>query len=341
MLYEEDPVKYRYLKVWRGVKVIAPPAGQNWEYAVRILGVYDNIPVGQRMSFADNMAFLRREYEDNYMPLSGLGGFKEPEAENKKAFRKEIQTIFGLRQPGSTANAVIGLVARSNAMYDLVRKILTGDVKESSEPFNTLGGPMTLHVFAQLSDEICIELLEKVVDRKMTVQQAGNKAKELKEIATAREFVISACRKKFPKRTREWTTWAHFTEEWPTLDDFADQVKGYFVKQGRKRLEIEGLAHQVELVITSYDKQREEGDEKAPAQIDIENVPCLKVGLEDPAVFLASFGTQYFVMLNCTTEAASRYLHPHDYGQFFVHFVLFVWYFFHHDNLFPFRLFFA
>ena len=159
------------------------------------------------MSFADNMAFLRREYETKYMPLNGEGGFKDPEAENKKLFRKEVQTVLGLAAAGVATTAAVGLLARSNTMYDLVRKVLTGDVKPAPEPFNPLGGAMALYVFAQLSDEICIELLEQVVERKITVQQAGTRAKELKEIAMARDFIMQACRTKYTKRTKEWKTW--------------------------------------------------------------------------------------------------------------------------------------
>jgi hypothetical protein len=311
----ENPTKWGNLKYWRGVKVLAPPAGDYWEYAIKILGIYDNIPVGQRMSFADNMAFLRREYETKYMPLTGEGGFKDPEGENKKLFRKEVQTVLGLASAGGATTAAVGLLARSNTMYDLVRKVLTGDVKPAPEPFNPLGGAMTLYVFAQLPDEICIELLEQVVERKITVQQAGSRAKELKEIAMARDFIMQACRTKYTKRTKQWKTWKDFVDEWPKLDGFADQCKGYFARAGRKRLELDGLKHQINLLLEDLDKQEEEVGSEQPVAIDPDILPFLLVGIDDEKVFVAAHGAQYFVLLNCTTESASKYISAREYGN--------------------------
>ena len=62
-----------HLLNWANVKVIAPPAGPGWVWCVKILGFYDNLPFGKRMSFADNMIFLRREYVDLYQREDGVG----------------------------------------------------------------------------------------------------------------------------------------------------------------------------------------------------------------------------------------------------------------------------
>ena len=68
MAAEKEELKY--LEKWSGVRVIAPPEGEYWVNAVRILGFYDNLPVATEMSFADKMIFLRRDYVDNFADAS-------------------------------------------------------------------------------------------------------------------------------------------------------------------------------------------------------------------------------------------------------------------------------
>jgi hypothetical protein len=150
MLAIENPQEYKDIVHWHNVRVIAPPAGEVWEHAVKILGIYDNLPFGQRMMFGDNMAFLRREFVTKYMSDTGYG-FREPETENRKAFRTTVSQLLQIdpTTQASKLSASFAILSKPHEVYDLVKKIIVSDVKNPDDgEWKPLGSCQTIHAFA-------------------------------------------------------------------------------------------------------------------------------------------------------------------------------------------------
>ena len=325
-LAREQPDEMGDMLIWDNVKVIAPPGGSMWVDCVRILGIMDNLPFGRRLGFADHMTFLRREYVEKYMPAEGHG-FRKPASENARKFRETCRKVFGISGTSSKLTAAIGLLSRSHAVYDLVHKVIVGDVKEHpTQLFVPLGSPMTIHCFAQLPDDLCIELLLKVVNREIQISDANKQGKELLHIAAAREFVISVARKAFPKRTRDFEIWAHYSAEWPNLEDLIGRSLGYFQKSGKsKRQNIPYLETETIETMKSWDRLK--AGTALEEKVDRDYLPFLKAAVGEEKCFVTHFQSQYFVLLNCTTEGASQFLKPREYGQSFFQF-FFIFFFF-------------
>ena len=191
---------------WSGVKVIAPPAGAKWVSCVRILGFYDNLPFGTRLSFAEQMKFLRREYVTRYMPRDGHG-FKNL-GPDRKALRKKVEAILQTHH-SQTVTSAMHLLVRPPAIYTLINRILVGDVKNPEIPFCTLGGPTTLHHLAPLPDDMVESLLLQVIDRKIGLAEANIQAKNVRALCCAREHTMRFLRTLEPARTKDMIDWDH------------------------------------------------------------------------------------------------------------------------------------
>ena len=107
-----------------------------------------------------------------------------------------------------------------------------------------------------------------------------------------------------PKITKDFSQRSHFTEEWPTLEDLAESCR-----QAAPRSR----------VLSGDDAawELQKGGDLSPQIVDRDNnLPFLRVEVEERRVFVARCGTLYFVLLNCTTESASQWIKPHPYGIF-------------------------
>ena len=224
----------KYLEKWSGVRVIAPPEGEYWVNAVRILGFYDNLPVATEMSFADKMIYLRRDYVDNFADSSGEG-YRPPIADMKKGFRQAVSKILRTNTP-SVLTPTVAFLTRPPAVWDLIKMVLTGDVKKKKTlPFNNPTSCNTIHALSPLPNDLVTELLKQIVSREVTCSQANNKAKELRATALAREYILDTAKKHHPKATKDFKNWGHLIKQWPQLDHVADTAVGYFKKKNRQQ----------------------------------------------------------------------------------------------------------
>jgi len=229
----EEEEDFEWVLKWSGVKVLCPPEGQRWVNSVRILGFYDNLKFGKQMTFAEDMAYLRREYVSKYMTTDGKG-YKEPVSKNKAAFRKKISAVLQTKH-SQTIGSAEGLLARPPSTYGLIRRVLNGDVEKPEIPFNTVGGATTLHHLACLPNNLVEGYLLKVIKRETTTHEVNLEAKRSRAIALAREHISRYCKKHYPKETKDFYDWDHFTKLWPTLEQVADQAKGYWQIRGGER----------------------------------------------------------------------------------------------------------
>ena len=268
----EESEENAWMVEWTGVKVIAPPAGAKWVSCVRILGFYDNLPFGTRLSFAEQMKYLRREYVTRYMPRSGYG-FKNP-GPDRKALRKKIEAILQTHH-SQTVTSAMQLLVRPPAIYTLINRILVGDVKNPEVPFCTLGGPTTLHHLAPLPDDMVESLLLQVIDRKIGLAEANMQAKNVRALCCAREHTMRYLRTIEPARTKHMIDWDHFTKVWPTLEEVADKARGYWLNQkGKVRpKQLPALDRQIEARIKWDDEMKAGKMAGVTAQRD--NVPFL------------------------------------------------------------------
>ena len=324
-LAEEDK-KYEWVLKWHGVKVLVPPAGRRWENAVRILGFHDNLKQGLQMTFAESMEFLRREYVEKYMLESGKG-YKEPAAASKAAFRKRIAAVLETDH-SQTIQTAEGLLARPPATYTLVRRVLKGDVEKPEIPFNPVGGATTLHHLAKMPNSILEGYLLQVVQRKHTTSEVNAEAKASRSLSLAREHIARYLHKHYPEETEEFEDWAHFTQKWPTLEALADLSRSYWhnPKGKAKERSLPELDRSIERKIKAYQDLKE-----GKAATGGADVPFLTAPATEEKVVVLRFQNLQFVLLNCQTEAASKWLKPHDFGLFllllvfFLMFVLLVW----------------
>ena len=148
--------------IWEGCKVIAPPGGEDWEHRVQILGYYDNVPFGKRITFYEQMVFCRRKYQQSWMHPSGHG-LRHPAKQMKTEMRKYIRSIFGQSDPA--VQAVMGLLHRPQSVWLKVVQIMKGDVQASPDKkeFKRLTSCHSLHSCSGLPDDMCEALLTRII----------------------------------------------------------------------------------------------------------------------------------------------------------------------------------
>ena len=308
----KEKEEFKYLEKWSGVRVIAPPAGEVWINAVRILGFYDNLPVQTEMTFADKMTYLRREYLDKFADADGTG-YRPPIHDMTKGFRNVVSQIIRTTT-SSVLSPTIRLLTRPEAVWALIKQVLTGKVKKAKEiPFNNPTSANTLHAFSPLPDDLVTELLKQIINREVTCSQANTKAKELRATALAREHILNFAKKHYPKATKTFTAWEHVLKKWPSLEQVADSAVGYFRKKpALSRQHLPALEKDVLANIKLFEAiSRREID---PQTVDREEFPWLTAPVAEPRVFVTSVGTMTFILLNCKTESASAWLQPREYG---------------------------
>ena len=310
-LAEEDP-ENEWMLIWSGVKVICPPEGRRWENSVRILGYYDNLQFGTRLSFAEQMAWLRREYVDKYMREDG-DGYIDPVV-HKKAFRKKIAAVLQSSH-AQTVQSAEGLLVRPPALYSLVRRILNGEVDHPEIPFSALGGSTSLHFLATMPNDVFEGLLKDIISRENTCTEANMRAKKGRALAFAREHIARTLKKKFPLETKNLKDWDHFTEKWPRFEELADKAEGYWTNHRGKAKEriLPFLDEAIEAQFIAY---RGKAQGKVSSVVgDRKKIPFLSAPQTEEKVHVLRFQHLHFVLLNCSTEAASKWLEPHEYGQ--------------------------
>ena len=301
-------------KIW-SVKVIAPPAGKDWDERIRTLGYFDNLPFGTRLSLRDKMLYIRRDFVDNHSDTSG--NWLEPVEEHKANFRKYLKTYLGSTS-SQTLQSWQGLICRPSNLWSMVLKIMDPTKVHNlpGEDYRPLKAPNSVHALASLPNEQMHDLLKKIIKRELTVKAANADAKRLKSVCNCREHIIYIAQQKDPKRTKNLEDWSHFTNLWPSLGELAYNYQGYFANQkGRsKRVNVPGLNSKIRRTM-DWDDQIRAGSQ-AVAVVDREDLPFLKAAEDDKKVFVAVCGKHYFILLNTKTENASQYLKPHEYRKF-------------------------
>ena len=245
----------------------------------------------------------------------GWEGYLEPENKNKKAFRKRISAILNTKH-SQTVGSAEGLLVRPLAIYTLIRRVLEGDVEKPEIPFSALGGPTTLHFLATMPNDIVEKLLLEVIRREATLSEVNLKAKRVRALAFAREHIARYCKKKYPVETEGLTDWDHFTKLWPTLEQLADNSEGYWANQkGKaKAKDLPALDEMVDARIRAY-KEAKEGKGGQPVAADRSAIPFLTASVHEEKVVVLKFQNLQYVLLNCSTEAASKWLKAHEFGQ--------------------------
>ena len=295
--------------LWDAVKVIAPPEGDEWVDRVQILGYYDNIPFGQRLSFKDQMCFVRRKLEDTWMNAEG-DGLKEPQQSTKQEFRTYIKSIFG--GSDGVVQAVQGLLLRPASVWNLVVCLMKGDVKEAPDhkEFHPLTSAHSLHSFSGLPHDMAEELLIKIINRELTLKQACQLGVELRTEARGRLYMIRKLREYYPTKTKNLKDWVQFTALWPPIDSLLQKSLGFFGgRQEVKNLDVPSVNKQLRTTCDWFEQP-----EKA-IHVALTDFPFVK-NIYDPRIKISTYQDQVFVLLNCKTESASELLSPRDYGTF-------------------------
>ena len=267
-------------KMWN-VKVIAPPAGKEWDERIRTLGYFDNLPFGTRLSLKDKLVFMRRDWTANHADQDG--NWKEPVDEHKATFRTYLRTYLG-GASNQTLYSWQGLIGRPVALWHLVLKIMDANKVQNKqgEEFKPLKAPNSVHAIAALPNDQFTDIMNKIVARKLSVRAANDTAKKLKAICNCREHIIFVARSLHPQRTAGFEDWAHYTELWPSFNDLAFRHQAFFAAQkGRKKRNlIPGFNTKIRQTIEFDDEVR--AGRASARKLEASDLPFLKVSWRTP-----------------------------------------------------------
>ena len=98
-----------------------------------------------------------------------------------------------------------------------------------------------------------------------------------------------------------------------TLEQLADNSEGYWANQKRKAKakDLPALDEMVDARIKAYKEAKEGKGQSVTA--DRTAIPFLTASVHEGKVVL-KFQNLQFVLLNCSTEAASKWLKAHEFG---------------------------
>jgi len=297
--------------MWHNVKIVLPPAGAVWEDHLRLLGVFDNRPFGKRMSFYDQAVMVRRAYEKKFMDPDNAGTLRKPVKQTMSAFQKWIAAVCDVRSATARSNYA-SFVNRSEAVWKLLVVLMLGQVKNPAEgQWYNLNAPTTLHAMGGLPDSMVIPRLVRLINRELTIAECNGEMQELQSEARTKKHLLLCARQLRPNVIdKSITDFGDVLEHYPTLNLVWPKYLGYFSTKV-KPIQA-GLAAMNNDVL--YQIEYTERLRSGSLLPTVQGVPPFLKQANHPLVKLAYYRNSVFVLINSTTENASKYLHPHKYG---------------------------
>ena len=297
-------------------KIVAPPAGQEWADRLVILGLYDNRPFGARLTFLDCMLAARRGYLQRFCQPDEPGKLRAPEAQTRTELGDYVRVVCDARSR-PTQSYTIGLLHRSNLVWNAVVQLMRGQVRNPKEgKWKPLRSAATFYSFVSLPDDMVYDLLTRVINREITMAEANRLGLAMAAEARCKKYIINLVRQKKEEETKGLSHWQHFLDEWPSLDSVAARYVGHFQTKSKPK----GV-HSLDAEVASSLELADMLKAGTLLQQPRPSLSFLKTAPGDSRVKISQYGNQVFVLLHCRTEMAHELLLPRNYGTLF----FFVW----------------